>query len=594
MSPRVLLVLGCAASLVGCAAGDSASGGDSDLGAQAHDMGLAADAGACALVKVTPATSVGATYLTAVATATTTAAPTWTVFTPTGAVTPVKLDSSGLRVGLDATEPGTYIFHVTLAEFCSGEGVANLIAPQAAAHVYRVRMTPPGSSSLPQQDQLVTIYGNTPQGALGLQLTTGTVVGGVLRGPSGPTAGEVQLFPQGGPEVHVAVGTTGQFSIPLQPGAMYRLVLIPTDPSLAPKRLGPLAGLDVPGISFTVGTGAPVSGTIRDASSAPLPGARVALRDGILPSGLGVAVVNGSYAFRAEPGTYQVAAAAMGWPDVLLDGVDVAAGGGTVSIDHALTRAPVTLRVVRADGVTPVAGALVRARSVPIAGAATVSSSSGPHTAVGVARLEGVTAADGTLPVAALPAAIYDVLVEPPGGLAESTTGARITVTGAGAFDLRLATRVPFTGRVFDTVAAGVPNASVRIVSTGGVVLRQVVTDGTGAFSTSLEAGVPCDVSVEPPPSVALAGVRRHLGSSDGSLGGPAPGPTDLTLLRGLQIDGVVRGPAGVPLDGVGIDVLCASCADPTPFAHAESNGGGGYRVSLPDPGLLVLDGGVD
>jgi hypothetical protein len=596
----MLLALG--ALMPGCAA--SADGASAQDGAWGYDLGTAGDFGQCAAVKVTPAMGVVPVTLTATANVANGATPTWSVSTPSGVFVPVQQQANGLVVSWDATEPGTYLFRVEFGgeSLCPGQGSALVTAPTSIGQPYRIRLTPPASSGLPQQDKLITVYGNTSQTDAELVLEAGSAFGGVLKSAAGPIAGEVQLLPMSGPELDVAVGATGSFSLPIRLDGNYTVVLIPSDPLLAPRTIGPLLGAALSSAQMVVDSGAPVTGVVRDETAAPLPGARVALRAGALPSGLGTTAADGSFALRAEPGTYQLAAAADGWPEVSFDGVVIPAAGLSLGLDHKLARNAVALRVLRADGVTPVAGAKVTLRSAALANAAQIDVGGGPQGIAGVARLVRTSAANGTLGAATLPSASFDVLVDAPdvgGAMPEGTTGLHLVVSSAGAIDLLLAPHVSLTGHVRDGNGKAVVGARVRaVVSAGSAPVRSTITDAGGAYTLLLAAGVPVDLFVDAPPLAPLASARMHLGASDGSMGGALPAVADVVLPRGLQIAGTVRGPNTAPLGGVGVDVLCLGCSDPSPIAHGESDTTpsaiGAYQVSLPDPGLLQVDAGVD
>jgi hypothetical protein len=592
MSQRFLLLL---LLLVhaGCAANSEGIDPNHDLGASS-DMGFPNfDLGECAVVRVSPSNAVAPTTLTAVAQVQATSEPSWTVTGPSGGITPAFLDTSGLSVQVEADEPGTYTFRVQFASGypCPGTSSAFVVAPSAQGKVYRLRLTPPGSAGLPQQDRLVTVYGGSPKTDQDLFLEQGTLWGGVLRNGTAAIAGEVHLLPVGAPELKVAVGASGSFSLPVRVDLTYRVLLVPKDPALAPRLLGPLAGADLFNASTTVGAGQPVSGVIRDELGTALSGAHVALRAGPLPSGLGDSALDGSFALRAEPGSYQLAAAADGWPDLLLDGVSVPQGGVTLGLDHALTRASVAFRVLGTDGVTPVAGARVRVRSLPVPGAATVTWPGGSAQATAVARLLRQSGSDGTLGAAQLPSGTYDVLIEP-SDAGMPTTGLRKIVSGSGPIDLVLAARVALSGVVRDENGLPVGSARVRLIGLAGTVLRETLTAGDGGYTILLDAGVPAELHVEPPVSAMLAAARVHLGSSDGALGQALPATTDVTLGAGLPIAGTVRGPNAAPLPGVAVDVLCLSCGDSTPLSHGESDATGAYRVAVPDPGFIALDAG--
>jgi hypothetical protein len=571
---------------------------DTDMSSANQDGGFGSDlALECANVTVTPNDGVVPATLTAVATGGGAGVPVWTVTKPDGTTaTPMPLDASGARVSIVADMPGTYDFQVTFSDSssipCQGDNSVQVAAPQAEHASYRIRLTPPASSGLPQQDSVLNVYGMTPQSDADWFLVAGTALGGVLSGPSGNIGGEVQLFPQMGPELTVAVGASGSFSLPISIDATYQLVLIPSDPTLAPKLLGPVDGATLLGQSFTVDTGVVVTGLVRDPLAQPLAAASVALRADVLPSGLGTSASDGSYTLHAEPGSYTLAAAVAGWPDVSLSGVSIGAGGAAINIAQALGQQTVSFTVVHADGTTAVVGAQLALRSRSIAGAANVSINGVSQPAAGVMRAQG-TSGSGGVYATLMPPATYDVMLTPPAGASEGVTGLAVVVSGS-TVTLALAPQRTLMGVVNDSTGTGVGAATISVLSADGSLLRSTSSDASGVFSVALDAGVPVDLQIDPPGAALLSSVRVHLGATDGTLGGVLPSTVTVTLPVGLPISGFVRGPSGAPLAGVTVDLLCLSCGDETVLAHAASNSVGMYRLAVPDPGMIEVDAGAD
>ena len=67
----------------------------------------------------------------------------------------------------------------------------------------------------------------------------------------------------------------------------------------------------------------------------------------------------------------------------------------------------------------------------------------------------------------------------------------------------------------------------------------------------------------------------------------------DVALGPGLLVSGVVRSPGATAQPGVRVEALCWSCGSPTPLATSISDTSGAYRIYLPDPGDVIVDGGV-
>lgn len=561
-----------------------------DGGSPAHDASAAADAAFCATdVTVSPQGAVAPVMLTATAGSSGSASPSWSVVGPSGAAVPFTvLNSSGLQISVEATEPGTYDFQVTFesGEACPGYATAVVAQAGARTQAYRLRVTPPGSSALPQQDVLVEVAGNTPQTGFTIALASGSTLTGALTGPSGPLAGQVALAAQSGPPVLAAFGANGTFAVPFRLDGTYTLLLQPLDQTVAPHLIGPIDGATLSTSSFAVGAGVTLSGVVRDASLQPLPGANVVVHSGLRPSSLGVADGTGSYSLHVEPGTGSLVVSAAGWPDVTLDSVAIAAAT-TIGVDEQAARLAVVLKVVRSDGTTPIASAHLSMRSSTIANAAIVHTPGGDLPASGRMHLELVTAADGTVS-AQLPASAYDVLVDP-GALSGSTdgiTGLHVGIAAAGAVTLAVAPAVVLSGVVLGADGAGASGVRVRATPLAGSAIVGT-TAGDGSFSLAgLGAGLPVALEVAPPATAMLAGLTQQLGDPM-TLGAALPSGVTVSLSHGVELAGAVVTPGGAGLPGAAIDVLCATCGDPTPLFHADTTANGAYTLYVPDPGVV-------
>src|SRR5439155_1545191 len=155
-----------------------------------------------------------------------------------------------------------------------------------------------------------------------LFLLPGALVSSTLRGPgAAPIAGEVRLLGEDGPDAITTAGAGGAFAVAVNPNLKYTPLIIPAGTALAPSLLAQTAGVSLGGVSFATDSGVLVSGTMTDPGGAPIGGARVVLRAGKLPSGTGISAADGTYALRAQPGSYVASVGADGWPELSLPSV---------------------------------------------------------------------------------------------------------------------------------------------------------------------------------------------------------------------------------------------------------------------------------
>jgi hypothetical protein len=604
VGPRAAIALAAlsAAFLIGCDAGESGREEPTvDLGAAPRsDLGQAGDGSFCTtIVNISaspPAAPGDFVYapVELIAQATPNGSlgyPTWTVsLAGGGSWTPEFVDAqSGLTVRFAAALPGSYTFRVSFPSFgnqCRGENVIDVHERAGKVATYRLRVTPPESYGVPQQDQVIAIYGGTPVGGLDLSLKKGTPLTGTLSGPAGPIAGEVRLLADSGPDAVALAPATGGFTLAVNADGLYTPLLIPSASSLAPRLLAKASGTALVGSAFTVGAGESVSGTVMDALATPLAGARVVMRAGKLPSGAATSAADGTFALRAEAGSYTLEVGADGWPELTLTNVVVSAGTPlTVEVAQQLSRVAVAVKVVDSSG-KPVAGARVTLRSAPLDAAATITVDGSARAAPGRVGQVAVSGADGTLPTLQLPLSSYAVLIEPPPGASDGVTAIARTLAGAESWTLALAPRNRLSGHVLDGFGAGVAGARVTAFESAGLgAAPSTVTDKSGLYTLDVDAGSPCTLLIEPPGEAKLASVRRLIGA--------AASGVDVTLPPGLLVSGAVLSPAGARMPSVVVEALCAACDSPSVLASAISSSAGDYALYLPDPGLEPFDGGL-
>ena len=593
MGPRIALTLAVALALAGCDGASGNNGGGADMGiGNGADMGIAM----CATVHaaaIDPTTGAVTDHvparLTAYAEVTGVSGPRWTLQRtgdPTS-VTPTPTDSSGLRVQYDVTAPGTWIFTVAFASgSCRGSDQITVGNPLGAQQLYRFRALPPETSGFPLTDTAVTVTGGTPL-TRDLVLDAGTAVSGILRAGGSAIAGEVRLLAATGPDAVALAGSDGSFKLAVQAAVDYTPLLIPRATTIAPHRGMPMQGGSFVGASFDVPGGVAVGGSVVDGAAAAIAGAHVVLRDGTLPSGPGLSNASGAFTLYAEPGVYTLSFDADDWPQAALANVVVPGGGTTVAIAYTTARVAVGGSVVADDGVTPVANARVTITSRPLGPVATVRVGIGAAMAAAgrVARVV-TTDANGALPAMQLPPGTYDLVIEPPRPHVDGLTAVTEVLAGADTWTLRLDKPVPLAVTVDGPDGNGVGNVRLTAIETVGLgAAPSGVTDGSGHYSFAIDKGAPLALLVEPPGDARLAGARVSLAANAGS--------ATVTLGPGLLVSGVVRSPAGTAQPGVRVEALCWSCGSTTPVASAISDGSGTYRIYVPDPGDVVVDGGA-
>jgi hypothetical protein len=235
--------------------------------------------------------------------------------------------------------------------------------------------------------------------------------------------------------------------------------------------------------------------------------------------------------------------------------------------------------VNQAGAKVTVVGALPGASGSVVTGATTVN-------ATGTVRVASTANGSGVLPAMLVPraASLSAVIELATNDLAVDT----INTSTCPAQTLDAPALIVRTGTAKNTANAALSN--VRVEATPVGVLAQAdaqtvtaMTDATGGFSISLASGGRYDVRfVDPYARAARLEVQNIA---------PASVPTTATLPKSLAISGkvLVLG-SSVPVTSASIQLLCASCtglAASRPVAETASDGIGGYRIAVPDPGAM-------
>jgi hypothetical protein len=509
--------------------------------------------------------------------------------------TATPLDSTDLTVSYPVTKAGTYQFHVIAQANgvgCEGKNSIDVINPIGAKVQYRLRALPSESDNLPLSDYILTVTGGQPPVA-NLQLMSGTTVYGTLRGPGpGNTGipGEVRLIADNGPDALASTDAMGAFSLAVRSDGKYQPLLIPQATMLAPHLGSSDLGANFVNASFSVGAGEAVSGSVVDATNANavIANARVVLRAGQLPSGVGITSAAGMFTLRAEQQTYGLSVGADDWPVATLSGVAVPPGGVSLGIAYSVARLTVAAKVTRADGTTPVAGARVTITAQALGNVANVSiGGAAAVPAAGHVVRQAISDNNGNLPSLLLPAGRYDLIVDPPAGTPEGLTAITKTLTTNDSWSLALQPRNTLKGTIRDGNGNGVGGVQVTALELAGLGAAPTTTSGSdGSYSLTVDAGAAMMVIFAPAPAAKLAGKKVSL----------AAGSTqaDVVLPPGLAVTGTVTGPGGGGKGSVIVEVLCYGCDSDTPITSTITESDGSYMLYLPDPGNIIVDGGTD
>jgi hypothetical protein len=604
MGPRAALILAGLSAALLCGCDDSGAGfPGADLGMLSRDLGVFYDAGFCtSSIMITsdqPTLPNGSTYGPANLTATTRSPgallmPSWTVSTADGATfLPTVVDTqSGLTVEFYAAVPGSYTFRVSFGvdQECPGTNSIDVISQNAKQLSYRLRVSPPETAGVPQQDSVITVFGGTKKGDADIHLVPGTPLQGTLKGPGGAgVAGEVRFIADSGPDALATADGSGVFALSMSADSYYTPLLIPTSALLAPALVGRATGATLAAGAFVVGAGQTVSGAVTDPTDSAIAGVRLVLRNGNLPSGIGLSASDGSYSLQAQPGSYVAQVGADGWPELSLPGVSVPSAALSLNVKYLTARVALTGKVLASNGTTAVGGARVTIRSPQLSGVATVNVGGTPVTADGHINQVVIAAADGTLPALMLPplsSGSYQVLVEPPAGASDGVTLLSMPLSSAGNWSLVLAPKILLAGNVKDLLNQGVGDVRVTAFETAGLgAAPWTMTTSDGSFMMKVDSGSPITLLAEPPGAAQLVSARLQLPAGSTQ--------ANISLAPGLLIGGTVYAPGGAALPSVVIDALCSTCGSTTPIASALSGANGVYALYLPDPGLQVPDGGV-
>lgn len=523
------------------------------------------------------------------------------------------LDPSAAQVEFPLEAPDTYEIVASVVEDtrCAGHAYAHGIAPGIPAYVFRttaaefpvqetrvvISPPPPGSASTSAAGPSVTLTLDRGQTYLIRPRGSGqtSLLAAYVRITSPATAFTVE-----GDTAYGAVMAR------LLPQLTYNLLLVPADPSFAPELLTAPPGDWSQGIDLDPGIHA--TGMTVTSDGKPLAGARLILRSNQRPSTIGVSDAAGNLDLWTRAGNLSVTAVPPPGSGLAQASVDVTADSMGVVLPRnapspalavqwkSAQQAGLVVKVLGRDGVTPAAGARVRASSdawkPPVATVTASLPGSAPTTldARGEVNEDAVTDPSGTATFAALPVGTYNVTVVPVTDPASATpsamTGAVIQLDASVTRTITLAAKATLAGTLAPVAAAN--GATITAFDqSSGLVAAPVTTRAAsdGSFMMPVDPGRTYQLTVQPSPAQGYA--RTIVGGT--AVGATRTDVPPTTLTRGQKVSGAVSGAGAGPLDHAFVQVFCeassASCVDPaTPLAEAVSAADGSFEVVLPVP----------
>ena len=505
--------------------------------------------------------------------------------------------AAGDTIDIKLEAPGGYEIqaHVDGAPQCDRSPlIVTVDPPRTPSFLFRV--TPPSGSRLPMRESTI----------LASEVTAGTHTID-LGDDAAPTVSLLPTDPRGFPLPSYVVLTSSSSALNLQTytasgplvaslvsDQTYNVLVVP-DGGWAPLLV--TGTPDVLGQNLQITAGVSVTGTSLDGNGQPVENARVILRDGLLPSTVGVTDGAGAFAVSARAGVFSAVISPPAGAG--LNEAHVAASPGITLGDASLTldmqwtaiaAAPLEVTVHDA-GDAVVAGAQVRAESsAEVASVGTLRVRSGASNAIdlpvtGSARADGVTDANGVASLGLLPVGTYHLTVAPPASMSAAITASEVALPAAGsASDVTLAATVVQSGTL--TPAAKTAGARVTALDDGALAPAaspSALADANGQFTLALSPGRTYELLVEPVPGSGLASDVLAVFSP-----GLSPSARMDAVPVALTWHGSVAG-AGRPVAGAVVQVFCVgpsdTCLDPSVVVAQGTTGPDGtLSLIVPNP----------
>ena len=468
---------------------------------------------------------------------------------------------------------------------------------------YRLRLVPGANHPAPVQERLIDLPA-ADFDLRDLQLENGIEVTGTVRDSAGAPlpAAYVRAVPlvAGTPAfLEAFADEQGGFAMRLQ-NLLYDVLVVPAGAGAPPPALfrGSQA---TSSIQLSLPPAVAVTGVVTGPDGTSMGGATVSINTGQLPSVISTVERSGAFAIQTRL-DQDVSVTLVPPPGSDLPQLELPAspaltaalqtGATTLDIAYAssVSMQTITPTAILADDSTPVLGARAVwiARATQDAGEITAGDGT-PLVATGTRRLIVPPEPDGSWPAITLPAAVYDVIIEPPPASGEPASLLEVDLTGDTPSSTTLSMVPHATLRGTVTSAAGSGLGQVRVTARPKGLLAQstgarpsTTTAADGSFTLAVAAGSEYDLILE---SASRALGRQRL-AVDGLMPGQSMDLGILPLPDTYQITGRVSLPGGASLAGVSLQLLCSGCQGPAstePLAVAVSDATGQFVLFLPE-----------
>ena len=507
------------------------------------------------------------------------------------------LDVDGARVAFFADAVGVYQLVLDGAvgptACVTWSASINVVDPDAGTQGYRLRLIPPSGQAFPIQEIPVRFAAGADVSLGTVVVSPGVAVTGAVETESGaPLRAYLRVTPRGAIApwfVESFASASGDFSLRLE-AARYDMLVVPLESEHAPILLADQVAASP--LRLVVAGAPALAGRVVDGNGEPLAGAQVSVGAGDVPAVLATTDVAGGFAVPVRPGsavgmTVVPAETGLPWLELPVSRV-LADSAGPASIAYAPADVVPVVASARDAGMAPLPGARATwvGRTLDSAGSLTLDGQT-PIALDGTTRVTVTADAGGDFPAIALPAGLYDVILEPGAqGPAAQVSLLSFDLTQSAPAILAAVAPAVLTGTIIDD--AGAPIAGVEVAALPLDLLAGSVDAGAraqtaadGSFSLAVTAGGAYELVVDG----ALHGAGRVTRAVDAPVGGQSGAVGAVSLPPVTRASGrLVSLGSGVGVAGVTMQLLCATCSAPGdgPLAEAVSDASGDFTLRIP------------